>query len=210
MTRNEITSTHDMAEQAWDGPGDVRSNLVATKEAEGDGIEFHVSMRGYTMVDMEALIVEAAAARIVGNHQEHALAKAIEAKCIALISAKADAALAKVTAEIIDQPVVPKFPFMSKGDEKPVTMREFIALTGQAYLLARVDHSGNPSNDSWSSKPRIDRMVERYMQDKFKTEIERATNSAIVEIRASVLAEHTKFLAAEKARVRDALAKASA
>jgi hypothetical protein len=209
---NEITSTHEMAESEWDDqsePSDVDTDMVATKEAEGRGIEFHVSMHDYTMRDMEALIIEAAAALIVGRRNDHEMAKIIEAKCIEQITAKADKALASVTAEIIDQPVTPKFAFMSKGDDKPVTMREFIALTGQAYLTARVDYQGNPSTDSYSSRsqPRIQHLVEAQMGRTFKNEIEKATNAAINEVRRAVKEQHEAFLTAEKARFRDALAK---
>lgn len=207
---NEITSTHDLAEQEWDGhsePQDVDTCMVATKEPEGKGIEFNVSMRDYTLHDMEALIVEAAARTIVGRHNDHQLAKVIEAKCIEQITSKADHALSKVTAEIIDQPVTPKFPFMSKGDEKPVTMREFISLTGQAYLTARVNNAGETSTDSWSTKPRIQYLVEKYMDTAFKREIEKATNLAVAEVRNAIEAQHKAFLEAEKTRFREALAK---
>lgn len=210
---NEITSTHEMAEQDWDGhsePSEVETDMVATKGAEGLGIEFHVSMRDYTMRDMEALIIEAAASQIVGRHNDNTLAKAIEAKCIEQITAKADKALAKVTTEIIDQPVTPVFPFMSKTNEKPVTMREFIALTGQAYLTARVNNAGEATTDSYSTKPRIQHLAEVYMQRAFKSEIEKATNAAISEIHKAIRAQHEAFLNAEKARVRNALAKVSA
>uniref|UniRef100_UPI0011848CFC hypothetical protein n=1 Tax=Mesorhizobium amorphae TaxID=71433 RepID=UPI0011848CFC len=67
---NEIVSTHDLAETEWDGhsePQDVDTAMVATKEPEGKGIEFHVSMRDYTFRDMRELIVEAAARVVVGN-----------------------------------------------------------------------------------------------------------------------------------------------
>jgi len=68
---NQITSTHELAETEWDGhtePSDVETNMVATKDAEGRGIEFHVSMRDYTKRDMDALIVEAAARVLVSEH----------------------------------------------------------------------------------------------------------------------------------------------
>lgn len=209
----EITSTHEMAEAEWDGhsePQDVDTNMVATKEAEGEGIEFHVSMRSYTKRDMEELIVEAAARVVVGNYGSNVIAKKVEERCIALVTSMADKHLASVTAEIIDQPVTPKFPFISKGDEKPVTMREFIGLTGRAYLEARVNGAGEPSTDSWSTKPRIQHLAEIHMQRAFKAEIEKATNAAVVEVRAAVKAAHDAFLNAEKTRFREALAKVSA
>lgn len=207
----EITSTHEMAEADWDGgsePGDVDSDIVATKEAEGKGIEFHVSMRDYTMNDMEALIVEAAARTLVGRHNDHALAKQIEAKCIEMITVKADKALASVTAEIIDQPITPKFAFM-KAEEKPMTMREFIGLTGREYLTTVVDSSGNPTTDRYYNKTRIQKMVEGAMARTFKLEIEKATNAAIGDIQRAIKAQHDALLASEKARIRAAIEKAT-
>lgn len=204
---NEITSTHEMAEQEWDGhsgPEDVATDMVATTDAEGRGIEFHVSMRDYTFRDMEALIVEAAARMIVGRHNDRDLAKQIEAKCIEQVTAKADAALASVTADIIEQPLTPSF-----GDKKPVTMRELIGLTGREYLTERVDRDGKPYNrDSWggSTSTRMELLISKFMERRFKTEVEKATNAAISEVQAEIRAEHAKFLAAEKARFRAALA----
>lgn len=209
MTSIEITSTAEMAEMEWDGhsePDNVRTDMVATTEAEGLGIEFHVSMRDYTLRDMEALIVEAAAARIIGRHNDKTIAKAIEAECLKQVNDKAAAALGKVTAEIIDQPLTPNF-----GDKKPVTMREFIGLTGREYLTERVDRDGRPAQSggwgSTTSYSRIELIVGNYMQRAFKAEIEKATNAVIGEIQASIRAQHSAFLEAEKARVRDALAK---
>lgn len=209
---NEITSTTEMAEAEWDGhsePANVDTDMTATKKPEG-GIEFYVQMRDYTKRDMEGLIVEAAARVIVGNYGNNVLAKMVEDRCIALVTAAADKHLAGVTAEIIDQPIMPKFPFITKPDQKPVTMREFIGLTGRAYLEERVDGSGNPSSDSWSTKPRMQHLVEGCVGRTFKNEIEKATNAAIAEVQREIKAKHDAFLAAEKARLREALAKVTA
>lgn len=208
---NEITSTHEMAEAEWDGgsePSEVESDIVATKEAEGRGIEFHVSMRDYTMADMESLIVEAAARTIVGRHNDAAPAKQIEAKCIELVTAKADKALASVTSEIIDQPITPKFAFM-KADEKPMTMREFIGLTGREYLTTAIDSSGKPTTDRHYNKTRIQRLVEDAVNVTFKQESEKATNAAIGEIQQKIKARHDALIAAEKTRIRDAIEKST-
>lgn len=209
---NEITSTAEMAEQEWDGgsePEDVRSDMVATKEAEYRGIEFHVSMRDYTLRDMEELIVEAAARTLVGRHNDRELAKKIEAKCVELISDKADKALASVTSEIIDQPLTPQYAHLGK-DAKPVTMRELLGLYGREYLTASVGTDGKPAGSGgygYHNKPRIQYLVEHFLDVKFKREIEQATNAAIREIQAGVAARHNEMLEAEKARIREALAK---
>lgn len=208
---NEIISTGDVAESEWDGssePEDVRTDMVATKAAEHRGIEFHVSMRDYTMEDMEKLIVEAAARMIVGRHSDSQMAKSIEAKCIELVNAKATAKLETVTAEIIDLPVTPNF-----GDKKPVTMREMIGLFGREFLTEKVDSNGKPPTDSWgrrSETTRMEYLVGRAMDTKFKAEIERSTNAVVAEVRAAILERHQSLLVAEKARFLEALAKVSA
>lgn len=210
---NEITSTHEIAEREWDGqsePQDVDTDMVATKDPEDNGIEFHVSMRDYTLRDMETLIIEAAAQQIVGKFGKDRLAKEIEAKTITLVTAKADKALEAVTAEIIDQPILPKYGY-SKPEAAPVTMREFIGLTGRQYLAERVDSMGKTTDRSgYHDKSRIQYLVEKYMETAFKREIEKATNAAIVEVRAAIEASHKALLAAEKARFLEALAKISA
>lgn len=204
-TENEITSSAEIAERDWDGesePGDVDSDFVATNEAEEKGIEFHVSMRRYTMHDMERLIIEAAATLIVGRHNDKAIAKAIEAKCIDLINEKATAALSTVTAEIIDQPVTPSF-----GDNKPVTMRELIGLCGREYLTETVDPEGNPRKARYgiSVQPRMEYIVGKFIERKFKQEVDAATSRMISEVQRDIKARHEALLNKEKARIRDAM-----
>lgn len=208
---NEITSTADLAESEWDGhsePGEVDSDIVATVEPEGRGIEFHVSMRSYTQRDMGDLIIEAAARQLVGrNASDGALAKAVQDAAIRQITARADEKLAAVAADIIDQPVL-SGPLSSK---EPVTMREMIGLYAKEYLTEKVGHDGK-FDDSYhgrnSNKARITWIVERALDSKFKSEIEKATSAAITEIQAAIREQHKAVLAAETARIRDAIAEA--
>lgn len=204
---NEIMNTADIDEAQHDGssePSDVRTDMSATHEAEGKGIEFHVSMHDYTMRDMETLIIEAAAFQIVGKFGKDRMTKAIEEKCIELIDRKARTALDQVTTEIIDQPITPKY-----GDKKPVTMREFIGLVGREYLAEIVDGRGEKSSDSWGrgTQPRIQYLVEQVMERKFKDEITKATTTVIVALQKETRAALNEFLAGEKARLSAALAK---
>ena len=206
---NEITSTNDMAEAEWDGrsePSDVQADMTATREPENKGIEFFVQMRDYTKRDMEELIIEAAARVVVGNYGNNVIAKKVEERCIALVTEMADKHLAGVTRDIIDQPIMPKYPFM-KADAAPMTMREFIGLTGRDYLEARVDTSGQPTTDRSYSKSRLQCLVEGCVNRLYKNEIEKATNAAIAEAKNAIAAQHKAFLEAEKARFREAMAK---
>lgn len=201
---NEITSTHEMAETEWDGEGepqDVESDIVATCEPENKGIEFHVSMRDYTQRAMEDLIIEAAAAMIVGKFGDRTVAKEIEAKALELIQAKIGKRLETVTAEIIDQPMVPTF-----GAKEPVTMREFIGLYGREYLTQNVDSRGERSTISYDRVSRAQYFAERYMDRAFKSEIEKATSAAINQIRAEMSAKHTALIAEQVERFKTAMA----
>ena len=204
-----IIDTGNIAELNDLGPDDEISNMAATEEATNAPMEFHVQMHGHTFHDMQDLIVNAAAQQLVGRYGGTAtLQKQVETKCIEQVAAKADAALAKVTSEIIDQPLTPGF-----GDKKPVTMREFIGLTGREYLTEKVDRDGKPYMGGWGSgdaRTRIKLIVNDYLRRQFKSELEKATNAVILEVQAAVKAQHAKFLEAEKTRLREALAKLTA
>ena len=204
----EITSTFDMAEDEWGGdgePNDVDTDMVATTDPTDQGIEFHVSMRSYTLRDMEGLIIDAAARQIVGRHGETEIRRSVEEKALQLISEKAAVVLSGVTAEIIDQPLTPSF-----GDKQPVTMREFLGLYGREFLSERVDRDGKPTkaSDGWGrphSLSRMEWLVGQHLTKVFRDEITKATNAVISEIQAAIRADHKAFLEAEKARVREAL-----
>lgn len=203
---DEIISTFDLMEDGAhdNGPAYPRTDMVATEKPTG-GIEFHVSMHDYTMGDMEDLIVNAAATKIIGKFSDGRLAKMIEEKCIAMIDAKAREALDKLTTEIIDQPLIPSY-----GDKKPVTMREFIGLTGREYLAEMVGkNDGKKGGDSWRSEniPRIQYLVSHVMERKFQEDMTKATNAVLVAMQREIKAELDKALSSEKARLSAALAK---
>lgn len=208
MMTNVIIDPCNIAEDLGLGPDDELSDLSAIKEPENKGMEFHVQMNGYTLQDMDNLIVEAAARIILGRQNDTKISKEIEAKAIAAISAKIDARLEKVTAEIIDQPVTPNW-----GDKKPVTMREMIGLYGKEYLTQRVFPSGEDyKSDGWGSSnsmSRAEHFVQKTLSRVFKDEITKATNAAITQIQTDFKAAHQTILDAEKTRVREALAKAT-
>lgn len=204
---NVILETMDLPEDE-----EVTEDMAATHESDpSERLEFHVQMRGYTLRDMDALIVEAAARLIVGRSGDHKLAKEIEARCVALTTAKIDDKLSGVTTEIIDQPILADFP--GKTTKEPVTIREFLGLCGREYLTQLVDsHNGEISTSRYGDG-RITRMqylVSRAMEHKFKAEITAATNAAIVEIQNGIRAQHKALVESETARIREALAKATA
>ena len=203
-----IADTSELAKVAdFDEGSEPRDNLEATANSDPAAkVEFHVQMRSWTLNDMEALIVEAAARQLVGrNASEGALSKAVQEAAIRQITEKADAKLATVSAAIIDQPVM-----AGPGSKDPVTMRDMIGLYANEYLSAVVDREGKPSQSGgyYGGKARIVWIVERALDSKFKAEIEKATNAAISQIQASVREQHKAVLDAETARIRAAIAMA--
>ncbi|MFC2248783.1 hypothetical protein ACETRX_04080 [Labrys portucalensis] len=210
MSIQEITDTSMLPDNLDEHgePNQPREAMTATVEPDPKAkIEFHVQMRSWTQSDMEDLIVEAAARQIIGRVADNKLAKMIKERCMALVTEKIDAHLSKITDAIIDQPLTPSF-----GDKKPVTMREFIGLYPREYLAQTVDRDGKPCQpSSWNDhKSRHQVMVEKFMDAKFKREIEQATNTAIVEIQNVIRNRHAAIIAAEKQRLAEALAKAVA
>lgn len=195
-----IMDTSDLADFDGQERDELQSDLVATKEPEAPELEFHISMQSFTKRDFYELMIEAAARQIVGRHGDRQIAKDIEAKCVELVNDKATRALEAVTSEIIEQPMIPSF-----GDKAPITMREFIGLYGREFLTTKVDSDGKPSTSTYQSAPRIERLVAKYLDRRFKDEIEKATNAAIREIQAQVKAQHDAMLAAEKKRLAEAI-----
>ena len=201
----DIIETADLPEDEFS------ENIAATTDTQpAERLEFFVQMRGYTLREMDALIVEAAARQVVGNRGDSKLAKEIEARCIALTTEKIDAKLATVTAEIVDQPMIPAL----GSSKEPVTMRDFMALCGSQYLAEMVGNDGKPaSSDSYyrnNSMPRMQYLVKQALDLKFKKEIEAATSAAIREVQAAIKADHDALIQAETKRIREALAKAVA
>ncbi|MFC3227377.1 hypothetical protein ACFOGJ_09060 [Marinibaculum pumilum] len=196
---NSIIDTADISE---DEDGYTREHMEATEQPTREKVEFFVQMKSWTLSDMEELIVEAAARQIVGRRSDTDLAKRIEARCIDLVSQKIDDTLAPVTTEILEQPIT------APSSKEPVSMREFVGLCGREFLSQRVNREGNPTTDGWASdgRPRIERIVERLLLDRFKQEVEKATNEAIREVRAALKAKQDEILKAETARVREAIA----
>lgn len=204
-----ILDTGDLG-AASDDPDHMTEALSATVQSDPDAkIEFHVQMRAWTQRDMEELVIEAAARQLVGrNASETSLAKAVQDAAVKQITERADAKLATVSAEILEQPVL----YGAHSSKEPQTLRDMIGLYAKDYLTEVVDRDGKIQTDYYgrqSGKPRIVWVVERALDHKFKTEIEKATNAAIREVQAAISEQHKALLAAETARIREAIAKAT-
>lgn len=206
-----IADTSELAELCgFDEEHGPREDMTATVEPDPTAkIEFHVQMRSWTVKDMEELVIEAAARQLVGrNASEGVLAKAVQDSAIRQITERADAKLATVSAEILEQPVL----YGPHSAKEPVTLRDMMGLYAKDYLTERVGQDGKPDESYHGSrynKPRIQWIVERALDGKFKTEIEKATNAAIAQIQSAVREQHKAVVDAETARIRAAIAKAT-
>ena len=161
-----ITDTQDIAEalELYDEEGRPMESLAATEQPDPAAkLEFHVQMKDWTLRDMEALIVEAAARQIVGLRGESQLSKQIQDRVIELTTEKLDDKLSSVTYDILNQRVMTP----SYGAQKAVTLAEYIGLTSQAYLSEKVGNDGKPTTSSYHSVTRAQYLVEQAMQVKF-------------------------------------------
>lgn len=206
----DIIDTSDIAqEQAEDGVRDwedeLQTSAVASDEEKPGGISFHVQMRDWTVNDMEGLIVEAAARIIVGRHGDTKIAKLIEERALALITERADAKLSAVATDVLGTTLTPK----GYEQKSPITIGETIGMLGREYLEQLVGSDGKPADgySRHSAVKRLEHIVRSAMDKKFSDEIQKATNSVINEVRAEFKARHEQLLAAERARIAEALAK---
>ena len=79
---NLIADQADIAET--NDPDEEVSQLEATRIPVNEGMEFHVQMKGYTLVDFDKMVIEAAARMLLGRSNDSLLAKEIQNKCIEL------------------------------------------------------------------------------------------------------------------------------
>lgn len=207
MTNNEtnvILDDGNLSElEGRDEEDGIGHGLTATETSEAPdrrGIEFFVQLKHYQFDDIETAIVHAAASQLLGRQSDRAMAKAIEERCLELLSAKIDAALEPVVKDVLDRPMLAD-PYSKKD---PVTLREFIGLVGRDFLETRVDSQGKPSTSTYDT-PRIQRLVSELVSRDFQTEITKETRNIVNEVRTAIKSEQTKILNAEKQRVLDAV-----
>lgn len=207
---NVIADNQDIAEAlGWmDDPEAEVANITATDGPTSDRLQFHVQMHGWTLDQMETLVVEAAARQIVSKLMAGDIGKQIQSATAQMVAEKINAKLEPITAEIINQPVM-------VAGKTAGTLADLIGLTANAYLSESVNSEGKSKGevggDSWSfrhSAKRIEWIATRHMERKFKDEISTATNAAVREIQGAVKAQHLALIEEEKARIKAALEKA--
>ena len=173
------------------GESTMETDLTATETPKDDdgAMHFHVQMRNYSVQDVEAMVVEAAAIKLVEGWNDKDLSKRIQDRAIELITAKIDAKLETITNEILEQPV------NAKLGQTPVTMAEFIGLRARDYLTAKVDREGRPVQSIHDrGQPRIQHIVDQVFARGFDTELRKASDAGIEEARAAILAEQKRIV----------------
>jgi hypothetical protein len=206
----QITSTEEIAEE--DGREECDSRIEATEEPQKGGINFHVSMRDYTMADMEELIIEAAARQIIGRSADSKLAKAIEERVLAAVVAKADERIARIANDVMGYVLTPTH----YAQKAPVTIGETLAHLGREYLEQNVTTSGELPNrdgryyDRGSLMKRIDWIVKQAFEKALLTEVQKATAEASKAAAAEVRQTYANVVKDETDKLRTAIALAVA
>jgi hypothetical protein len=203
-----LIDSADIAEALDLGDEDDVSDITATEGPTDAPIEFHVQMNSYTMRDMEAAIVEAAARMVLNRsryNSESAIEKRIEQAVIEKTSAALNAKLESLTVEIINQPV-------AAGGKDVMTIGEAIGLFGREYLTVAVNRDGKTkaeTGDGWGFNAdgrRIDHILRKVIDHKFKSEISSAISGLITEVRQQTQDHAKAFLAEERKRIAAAFA----
>lgn len=213
MADNILHDDDELAELAHgvdpeDGLGEFEemSSIEATETPAEVPMEFHVQMKGWQHRAFEEVIVQAAAEKMF-RRLPTSFEKQIKDAALEMFGAATNVALKPIAAEILEQPIG------SGTSTKPaLTMREYIGLTGREYLTQSVDGDGKPCDGGYYSrgKPRIHWLISELLDRKFKSEIEKQTSTLISEIRGEMKKSADAMIAAEKARISEALAKATA
>lgn len=207
----DIIDTADIANEQFesgerDEDSELTTSAIASHEEKPGGISFHVQMRDWTVNDMEELVVEAAARLIVGRTSDNKLSRLIEERALALITERADARLSSVASDVLGTTLTPK----GYDQKNPVTIGETIGMLGREYLEQLVGRDGKPATEYYDRQhgtKRLEYIVRTYMDQKFANEIKAATDAVIYQIRTEIKGRHERMLAAEKARITEALAK---
>ena len=198
---NTILDAGNLAEVTGaDGEPNDTSDLTSTHEPDVAGMSFHVQMNGYTLGDFEEMVVQTAARLLLeSGASEHRLKKTIEERAIALISQRCDEKLAGVTSDILNNPVM-------IGGKDPITMGEFIGITGRDYLSTPVDHGGKPTTGSYDrGTPRINRMLNEVVGKKFSAELSAGIKDITKELKVMVTTKLDSLIVEERARIATAL-----
>lgn len=176
-----------------DDEGEDLSDLTGTKSADPETMDFHVQMRGYTMRDFEQMVVHAAAHQLVGGRT---FKSEIEAKVSEIANSKLNSKLSDVMKDVMTMTVI------KRGSEN-ITLGQMIGMEAKDYLTQKVGGDGKPS-DGWSSrdaKPRVEWLVQKFVQDHFAKEIKAAMDSMMSEIRGQMKLQLDQIIQAERARL---------
>lgn len=178
------------------------SDLTATKNKDHDTMDFHIQMHGYTMVDFETMVVEAAAQQLLRGHSEDSLKKKIEERLITLVSGSIDKALEPITKEIMDDPMLPKY---RGAKSEAMTLREYIGLCGRDFLQTKVDNNGNITTGTYHGESRINRLIAGVLDRGFEKEIKSSTSELKTELRSIASAKMNALIDEERNRITEAL-----
>ena len=171
------------------------SDLTATKTEATETMDFHVQMRGYTMRDFEAMVINAAAHQLM---QGRTFKSEIEAKAIEIASSKVNARLNDVLKDVMQMTVA------TRGKE-PVTLGQMIGMEAKDYLTASVKSDGSPSDGWGQSAPRIVYLVREFAKQHFASEIKAAMGTLIADMKAALEKQLTAAIDEERRKIADAL-----
>lgn len=204
----DIIDTNDMAEAVDFNEDEApREDMGASTEEKPDGISFHVQMRSWTLNDMTALIVEAAATQLVGRVGKNEFAKLVEKRALEILEKRADAVLSKVATDVLATQLTPT----GFSQKAPITIGESLGMLGREYLEQKVNHDGTPAERGGyaygEKQTRMQWILAQTFTTKFGNELTKASADGVKEVQAAIKAHQQAVIESETAKFREALQK---
>lgn len=178
--------------------GEDLADMTATKSEDPTTMDFHIQMRGYTMRDFETMVIAAAAQQLIGGRT---FKKEIEAAVMAQADKRLNNQVGKAMSDVMGMAVT------TRGKEV-LTLGQMIGMEAKDYLTQPVNAKGEIETGAWGRDltPRAAWLVQQYVRQHFAKEIKAALDGMVTELRAQIKSQLDAAIAAERARVLDALA----
>lgn len=185
-----------------DGYDEDISDITATKSEDKEVMDFHIQMRGYTMHDFEAMVVEVAAKQLLQNTSEGSLAKKIEGRVVELTNQKINDALMPISKEIMEMPMIPEKFGKSK---EPITIAEYVGLIGRDFLTTKVNREGKRAGTYDHGEPRINWLIAEVLDKRFEKEVSAATANLKKEMKEAASEALSKLINDERQHIMETL-----
>jgi hypothetical protein len=163
-------------------------------------MDFHVQMRGYNLDTLETIVIEAAAKQIARGLGDD-VPNRVQDEAIKLASKAIDDKLSPIVSDLFEQPILSR----SYAKEETLTLREYIGLVGSQFLTTKVTRDGEPAGVYDRGEPRINQIISKVLEKRFKKEIEAEFAKLRDEVRDQIASKLDETIESERQRMADSI-----